>query len=228
MATPLITAPLQTQPEEAKDETSYAYPAVIEQEPVPEPIPVPAPEPEPVVVAPPPRVLQPGDSTMVDSDAQNEFLASLLPPGKRLSLLYRASRDGWRGSDFHTRCDGRGATLTFVKSTKGFVCGGFTMVPWAAPSTGKAVRDAEAFLVALTGDFQVFRPQDPDKAVNHTDMWGPEFGTALGLISIKGAPMNQPEQAYCFVGGCDGGKYMITTGKDGNNVLTGDGARWGP
>ena len=45
-------------------------------------------------------------------------------------LLYRASRDGWKASDFHACCDGSGATVTVIKSVDGFVFGGFADTSW--------------------------------------------------------------------------------------------------
>jgi hypothetical protein len=43
-----------------------------------------------------------------------------------LSLLYRGSRDGFRGADFHAKCDDKGATVTIVKSTEGRIFGGYS------------------------------------------------------------------------------------------------------
>ena len=48
-----------------------------------------------------------------------------------LRLLYRATRDGWSASDFHTRCDGRGPTITLVRCDhSGSTFGGFCSLPW--------------------------------------------------------------------------------------------------
>lgn len=44
---------------------------------------------------------------------------------KNLNLLYRASRDG-NHIQFHSRCDGKENTITFVKSKNGRRFGGFT------------------------------------------------------------------------------------------------------
>lgn len=41
-------------------------------------------------------------------------------------LLYRASRDGYDGSAFHSRVDGRGASVSVIKNRQGRVFGGFT------------------------------------------------------------------------------------------------------
>jgi hypothetical protein len=45
-------------------------------------------------------------------------------------LLYRGSRDGFRTSDFHGKCDHQSNTLTFIETTKGFVFGGFIPLIW--------------------------------------------------------------------------------------------------
>jgi hypothetical protein len=40
--------------------------------------------------------------------------------------LYRASRDGWKGKDFHRKCDNKGATIVIAKISDGYTVGGFT------------------------------------------------------------------------------------------------------
>ncbi len=49
----------------------------------------------------------------------------------KLELVYRASRDGWCATDFHSKCDNNGATVTVIKSTGGYVLGGYADLPWA-------------------------------------------------------------------------------------------------
>ena len=44
-------------------------------------------------------------------------------------LIYRASRDGWAATDFHSRCDYKGPTVTVIASGKS-VFGGFTEQQW--------------------------------------------------------------------------------------------------
>ena len=50
--------------------------------------------------------------------------------GRNWALLYRASRDGFRAYDFHSRCDGFESTLTIVKSKNGNIFGGYTTIQW--------------------------------------------------------------------------------------------------
>ena len=45
------------------------------------------------------------------------------------NLLYRASRDGWAASNFHSCCDNKGPTVTVVKS-ENYIFGGYTEHEW--------------------------------------------------------------------------------------------------
>eukprot|EP01034_Spumella_vulgaris_P035971 gene35971-44358_t len=46
------------------------------------------------------------------------------------NLLYRGSRDGFQGADFHSRCDGVTNTLTLVRDTDGNIFGGYSDFAW--------------------------------------------------------------------------------------------------
>ena len=41
-------------------------------------------------------------------------------------LLFRGSRDGWKGKDFHSRSDNKGPTISLYKMVDGNCIGGFT------------------------------------------------------------------------------------------------------
>ena len=58
----------------------------------------------------------------------------MCPP--KLSLLYRASRDGWHSSHFHSKCDNKGPTLTVIKCTGGYVFGGYANAAWTSNKDG--------------------------------------------------------------------------------------------
>ncbi|CAH3169721.1 unnamed protein product, partial [Porites lobata] len=92
------------------------------------------------------------DSVIVGNNRNN-----LTPLNKWLSLVirsvnsrwircWRASVDGWAASTFHSRCDGRGPTVTIVKVGK-YIFGGYTSVSWA--SSGGYRYDSKAFLFSL-------------------------------------------------------------------------------
>jgi hypothetical protein len=70
-------------------------------------------------------------------------------PGKRWTLLYRGSRDGFQGSTFHEKCDGKSNTLTVIETTKGFVFGGFTPVAWDSSDGYRADNSQKIFLFTV-------------------------------------------------------------------------------
>ena len=42
---------------------------------------------------------------------------------------WRASVDGWAASTFHSRCDGKGPTVTIIRVGK-YIFGGYTSISW--------------------------------------------------------------------------------------------------
>lgn len=58
----------------------------------------------------------------------------------KYTLLFKASRDGYRSSNFHSKCDGYSNTLTLVESTDGKRFGGFTDASWDQSSSWKQVQ----------------------------------------------------------------------------------------
>ncbi|EFA85392.1 hypothetical protein PPL_02395 [Heterostelium album PN500] len=52
-----------------------------------------------------------------------------------LSELYKGSRDGFGAKKFHTACDGKGPTVTIIKTTAGDIFGGYSNDSWRSDST---------------------------------------------------------------------------------------------
>ena len=61
-----------------------------------------------------------------------------------MTLLYKVTTHGDSASTFHSRCNNKGYTLTLVRNTKGYSCGGFTTASWSSCSNYK--NDANALL----------------------------------------------------------------------------------
>lgn len=47
----------------------------------------------------------------------------------KTDLQYRASRDGWEGTDYHRLCDNKGPTVSLIMTTNNVLCGGFLKIP---------------------------------------------------------------------------------------------------
>jgi hypothetical protein len=65
-----------------------------------------------------------------------------------LKLIFKASRDGFRPSDFHRLCNGIPNTLNILESEHGKIFGGFTSLVWA--NSGGWLPDAKAWIFSLT------------------------------------------------------------------------------
>jgi len=65
------------------------------------------------------------------SDDQFSAISGLFPDNS-LQLIYSGTRDGFRGTDFHSIADGQAPTITVVKNTHDKLFGGYTDIPWAS------------------------------------------------------------------------------------------------
>ena len=51
-------------------------------------------------------------------------------------LCWRASVDGWDARIFHSRCDGKGPTVTIIRVGK-YIFGGYTSISWGTFTIAK-------------------------------------------------------------------------------------------
>lgn len=77
-----------------------------------------------------------GGGKILDKSLWKELknlLASSLKRDSHLKLLYRASRDAWNPTTFHTQCDHQGPTVVLAKSAGKIVSGGNVTTAWSSP-----------------------------------------------------------------------------------------------
>ena len=74
------------------------------------------------------------NSTILDGDIDDAQQLVEWMKDKKFGwqICYRASEDGWRGADFHRKCDDVGPTVTLIKCETN-VFGGFTDQSWKVP-----------------------------------------------------------------------------------------------
>jgi len=149
-----------------------------------------------------------------------EWLASAGKTSKP-RLLYRASRDGWDASDFHCLCDGKGATVTVVKSSDGYIFGGYTDAAWGGTSAGTYKPSTVSFLFSLKDHAGIGPVKMPimkemtSNAVYITSSYGPSFGSGHDFIVATNS--NIDDSSYCYVGET----YALPRNSDDPHFLTG-------
>ena len=136
----------------------------------------------------------------------------------KLELLYRASRDGWRAQDFHSRCDGKGATVTVIKCSGGFVFGGYADVPWQ--SNNSWAHSSQAFLFSLhspsgVGPVKLPLVQNHQHAMYCGASHGPTFGSGHDIYVADGANGNTNSHTNL------GHTYQLPAGQSAQTFFTG-------
>jgi hypothetical protein len=145
---------------------------------------------------------------------------------QQFSLLYRGTRDGFKGPEFHKRCDGHSSTLTIIQDISGNIFGGFTPLEWSsfgakADSTLKSFR----FTIRNPHNFPPHRfPLRRDRHSVSSYFWclyGPCFGRDktncfCGDIYISDEYNSNSENWTRYFGDT----YENNTGMDGKSFFT--------
>jgi len=107
-----------------------------------------------------------------EMESLNEMLK---PVSKKLGVvLYVASRDGDKASDFHGACDNKGPTVVIVETTTGVVFGGYAGVAWESKSEWG--RSSNSFIFQIRPNVKKYPIIHPQYAVTHNADYGPTFG----------------------------------------------------
>mmetsp|Transcript_13973 Transcript_13973/g.30342 ORF Transcript_13973/g.30342 Transcript_13973/m.30342 type:complete len:591 (-) Transcript_13973:252-2024(-) len=104
-----------------------------------------------------------------EDDADGEF-----------SLLYCSSRDGLSDATFHSNCDFRGCTLTVIRTTNGYVLGGYSSAPWRNSGAWTTARKSFLFLLS-GGDVSSpckMRAKGNNVKPVYCSAYGPGFGSS--------------------------------------------------
>ena len=119
-------------------------------------------------------------SSNIVGDGQSLFNLIGFEANQTYTLLYRASVNGFGASAFHSLCDGAQQTITIIKSTNGYIFGGYANLPWQS-TAGTYGNDPDAFLFSLvnylntsvliktSGPFVIY-------SLHFYSAYGPSFG----------------------------------------------------
>jgi hypothetical protein len=136
-------------------------------------------------------------------------------------LLYHGSRDGFRASNFHGKCDNESNTLTLIETTKGFIFGGFTPLVWDSTTNGyKSDNSQKSFLFTLknAGNIQprTFKLSNVSNAIYCHSVYCLAFGCGHDIYVADNCNANT--NSYTNLGG----GYVNDTGITGTTVFTGE------
>jgi hypothetical protein len=98
------------------------------------------------------------------------------------NLLYRATRDGFTSQAFHSKCDGKGNTITIIKNNLNYVFGGYASSAWN--SSGNYINDPNAFLFSLRRDGVSFKDKFTVKLAEHALYGNSRYGPTFGIHDI--------------------------------------------
>jgi len=155
--------------------------------------------------------------TLLDRDQQlklNEFYGA---HNQQWQLIYKATRSGFSASTFHQLCDDKGATMTVIKSSEGWMFGGFTTQSWSGNPVWK--KDPQAFIFTLTNPHNIpatkFSIKDGEQqhAIYVHGGYGPTFGLGHDIHIINNSNTNTNSHTNPH-------SYHDTTGK-GITLFTG-------
>ena len=133
-------------------------------------------------------------------------------------LLYKATRDGFRGQDFHRLCDGQPQTMSIIKSKNGYIFGGYAHAAWNTSNT--YTNDPRAFLFTLVNPNSIqptrylVRGGGEEYAFYNSATYGPTFGGGHDIY-VDGENPNQGSYTNF------GSYYTDTTGL-GSRTFTGN------
>jgi len=165
------------------------------------------------------------DSVILSSDQSRTLMNWLKETGALTdvtmasdNLLYRASRNGWAASNFHSCCDNKGPTVTVIKSGN-YIFGGYTEQEWKG--SGDWTKAPGSFLFSLVNPSGLPPTKMPLKAgedkyaIYCRSDYGPIFGRGHDLVIV-----NEPNSKNCWAS--LNNSYEYPFGQTGTTFLTGN------
>lgn len=157
------------------------------------------------------------DGTLLDLEQKKKLEEFYGNRNQRWGLIYKASRDGFSSSTFHSCCNNKGPTMTIIRSNNNFLFGGYTSVAWT--SCNNYQKDSTAFLFTLTNPHNIpptkylIKGGNEGNAIYDHTSYGPTFGGGHDIYLVNNS--NSSNSSTNFPN-----SYVDTTGK-GNSTFTG-------
>ena len=115
------------------------------------------------------QIIRYDELSLIDDGIKYKFNKKV----KNYKLLFRASRDGFRANDFHSKCDGKNYTITFVITSIGRRFGGFTDQAW--DQSGNYKTGSNGFIFSLNNK-EIYYNKNSSYNIRCHSSYGPSFG----------------------------------------------------
>ena len=113
------------------------------------------------------------DSKILNVGDMNKINGFYGNPNQNWTLCYQKSVNGNSSSTFHSLCNGKGATMTVVKATNGYIFGGYNNNSW---STAGYVGTSTAWLYSVTRNTKHSYYRYPQYGTYNSSSYGPTWG----------------------------------------------------
>ena len=94
---------------------------------------------------------------------------------KNYNLIFKASKDGYKGEDFHKKCDGVSNTLIIILTKNGRRFGGFTDLTWDNGTNYSSKRGGNSFIFSLDYQEIYFKKNGAYGEIYCFYLYGPVF-----------------------------------------------------
>ena len=152
----------------------------------------------------------------VNSDIMKYFELNLIETGikkkqnktiKKLTLLFRASRDGYSYSNFHSKCDGKVNTLILVKTTNSRRFGGYTECQW--DQSGSYKTGPYSFIFSFDNK-KIYYSKNGSNSIYGYSSVGPYFGNSPDFYISNSCNSNNSSENMGNSYENEGKKYPLT------------------
>ena len=137
------------------------------------------------------------DSCLISGLMTYGDMRKLFGTQKEMTLLYKATRDGFSAAAFHSKYDNKGATLTIFRTTTGRIAGGYTPTSWNSSSqTYVRVPQDQAYTFSANGR-KISKYNNLDNNAKSAEYsmycnqtYGPTFGNGHCLHKLDNSNSN--------------------------------------
>jgi hypothetical protein len=121
--------------------------------------------------------LAPMKGSMLTTKEQGILLKWIGGKGK-WTLCYKASKDGFDANNFRSKCSNKGETVTIIKSTNGYIFGGYTPIPWSSSNTYSF--NVKSFLFSMKNPGGTAPTKIDNNGPHHSNQYSTYQGSSYG------------------------------------------------